>query len=100
MERTGNVRINRATCATCQGQLKTMAGSELELEAIKGQVEDETQGELCREQDVTVDAETVETDVGAVEEIDHAEDSIGDNEGNLRQYQAIVEQLNRGWHYV
>ena len=77
-----------------------MAGSELELEAIKGQVEDETQGELCREQDVTVDAETVETDVGAVEEIDHAEDSIGDNEDNLREYQAIVEQLNRGWHYV
>ena len=100
MERTGNVRINRAMCVTRQGQLKTMAGSELELEAIKGQVEDKTQGELCREQDVTVDAETVETDVGAVEEIDHAEDSIGDNEGNLREYQAIVEQLNRGWHYV
>ena len=100
MERTGNVRINRATYVTCQGQLKTMAGSELELEPIKGQVEDETQGELCREQDVTVDAETVETDVGAVEEIDHAEDSIGDNEDNLREYQAIVEQLNRGWHYV
>ena len=39
-------------CVTRQGQLKTMAGSELELEAIKGQVEDETQGELCREQDV------------------------------------------------
>ena len=47
-----------------------------------------------------MDAETVETDVGAVEEIDHAEDSIGDNEDNLREYQAIVEQLNRGWHYV
>ena len=33
--------------------------SELELEAIKRQVEDEFQGELCREQDVTREAETV-----------------------------------------
>ena len=41
--------------------------SELELEAIKRQVENESQGELCREKDVTVDAETVETDVGTVQ---------------------------------
>ena len=32
--------------------------SELELEAIKKQVEDESQGKLYREQDVTVDAES------------------------------------------
>ena len=41
--------------------------SELELEAIKRQVENESQGELCREKDVTVDAETVEIDVGTVQ---------------------------------
>ena len=49
--------------------------SEIELEAIKRQVEGEFQGELCREQDVTVDVETVETDAGTVEEeINDAED--------------------------
>ena len=42
--------------------------SELELEEIKRQVEDESQGNICREHDKTVDAETVETDVGTVEE--------------------------------
>ena len=53
--------------------------SEFELEAIKRQVEDESQGELYRGQDVTVDAETVETDVGTVrEKINDAEHSIGD----------------------
>ena len=41
--------------------------SELELEAIKRQVENESQGGLCREKDVTVDAETVEIDVGTVQ---------------------------------
>ena len=60
--------------------------SELELEAIKKHVEGESQSELCREQDLTVDAETVETDVGTVEEeINDAEDSIGDTEVILRE---------------
>ena len=69
--------------------------SELELEAIKRQVEGESQGELCREHDVTEDAETVETDVGTVEEdINNAEDSIGDTEEDLsEEHQAMVEQL-------
>ena len=83
--------------------------SELEQEAIKRQVEDESLGELCRDQDVTVDAETAETDVGTVEEeINDAEDSIGDTEGDLsEEHRAIAEQLkknggrkNRRWHYV
>ena len=74
--------------------------SELELKAIKRQVEDASQGELCREQDVTVNAETVQTDVGTVEEeMNDAEDSIGDTEGNLsEEHWAIVEQLL--WHYA
>ena len=69
--------------------------SELELEAIKREVEDESQGELCRVQDVTVGVETVETDVRTVEEeINDAEDSIGDTERNLSEkHQAIFEQL-------
>ena len=51
--------------------------SGLELEAIKRQVEDESQGELCREQDVTLNAEIVETGVGTVEEeINDSKDSI------------------------
>ena len=70
---------------------------ELELEAIKREIEDESQVELCREQDVAVDAETVETDVGTVEEeINDAEDSIGDTEGDLsEEHRAIVEQLKK-----
>ena len=44
---------------TSQWQLeRTAAYLELELEVIKWQVEDEYQAELCREQGVTVDAET------------------------------------------
>ena len=57
-----------------------------------------TSRELCREQDVTVDAETVETDVGTVEEEkkNDAEDSIGDTEGDLsEEHQAIVEHLKK-----
>ena len=42
--------------------------SELKLEEIKKQVGDESQGNICREHDKTVDAETVEIDVGTVEE--------------------------------
>ena len=42
--------------------------SELELDAIKRQVACGWQSELCREPDATVDAETVETDVGTFEE--------------------------------
>lgn len=44
---------------TSQWQLERMDPYlELELEVIKWQVEDESQAELCREQGVTVDAET------------------------------------------
>ena len=42
--------------------------SKFGLEAIKRLVEGESPGELCRVHDVTVDTETRETDVGAVEE--------------------------------
>ena len=60
--------------------------SELELEAIKRQVEDETHGELYRGQDVTVNEEAVETDVGTVREnINDAEDSIGDTDRDLSE---------------
>ena len=72
---------------------------ELELEAVKRQIENESQGEFCREQDVAVDAETVETDAGTVEEeINDAEDSIGDTEGDLsEEHRAIVEQFKKKW---
>ena len=54
--------------------------SELELEAIKRQVEAESQ------QDVNVEAETVETDVGTVEEeTNEAEDSISNTKGDLNE---------------
>ena len=67
------------------------------MEAVKRQVEGESQGELCREQDVIVDAETVETDVGTVgEDVSDAEDSIGDTEGDLsKEHETIVEQLKK-----
>ena len=42
--------------------------SELELKAIKKQVEDEAQCELCTKQDLTMEPETEETDVGIVED--------------------------------
>ena len=47
--------------------------------------------------DVTVDTETTETDVGAVEEeINDAEDSISYTEGDLSQeHQAIVKPLKK-----
>ena len=68
---------------------------EPELEAIKRQLEDEFHNELSRQQDVAVDAETVEIDVGtAEEEVNDAEDSIGETEGDLsEEHQVIVEQL-------
>ena len=59
MERKGNVWINRTTCVW-QGK------EELEMKAIKRQVENESQGELWREKNVKVDAEAVETDFGTV----------------------------------
>ena len=63
--------------------------------AIKRQVEDESKGELCREQDVAVEVLTVETDLGAVEEeMNNFEDSIGDTEVDLsEEHPPIVEQL-------
>ena len=69
--------------------------SELELEAIQRQEEDEYHGELFRE-DVTVEVETIETDTGTVEEeMNDAEDSIGDTEGDLsKEYRTIVEKVN------
>ena len=69
--------------------------SELELEAIKRQIEDESQDDLYEGQDVTVEAETVEIDAGAgEEEINDAEDSIGDIEGDMNEeHRMIVEQL-------
>ena len=55
--------------------------SELELKSIKRQVEGEFQDEVCREQDVTVGAQTIETDAGIVAEgMNDAEYSIGDTE--------------------
>ena len=54
----------RRVCEQAKAVRKNGWLSELELEAIKRQVEDESQGELCREQEVTVEPETVETDVG------------------------------------
>ena len=67
--------------------------SELELEAMKSQVEGKSQGELCRKQDVRVDEETVETNVGTIEaEINDVEDSISDTEGDpTGKHQAIVD---------
>ena len=55
--------------------------SELELEAIKMQLECDSHDELWRDQDVAVDTEAVVINVGTVEEeINDAEDSIGDTE--------------------
>ena len=69
--------------------------SELELEAIKRQIEDESQVDLNEGQDVTVKAETVKIDAGAgEEEINDAEDSIGGIEGDMNEeHRMIVEQL-------
>ena len=56
------------------------------MEAIKRQAEDESHGELYRGQDVTVNEEAVETDVGTVrEKINNAEDSIGDTDGDFSE---------------
>ena len=70
------------------------------MEAIKRQVEDESQGELIKKQDVTVEVETVKADVGTVEEkMNDAEDGIVDTERNLsEEHWMIVEQLKgRNW---
>ena len=51
------------------------------MKAIERQVENESLGERSREQDITVEVEIVETDLGAVEEkTNDAEVSIGDTE--------------------
>ena len=56
------------------------------MEAIKRQAEDKSHGELYRGQDVTVNEEAVETDVGTVrEKINDAEDSIGDTDGDFSE---------------
>ena len=55
--------------------------SELELEAIKMQLECDSHDEHWRDQDVAVDTETVVIGFGTVEEErNDAEDSIGDTE--------------------
>ena len=79
-------------CDQARAIRKNCRLSELELEVINF-----TQGEICSEQDLTVEAETVETDVGTVEEeINGAEDSISDTEGDLsEEHQATVEQLKK-----
>ena len=51
------------------------------MKSIKRQVEGEFQDEVCREQDVTVGAQTIETDAEIVAEgMNDGEDSIGDTE--------------------
>ena len=67
------------------------------MEAIKRQVQGESHDELCREQVVSVNAETVEIEGGAVEEeINDAKDSIGDTEGDINGgHQVIVEHLKK-----
>ena len=58
--------------------------SKLELKVIKRQIEGESQSKLCREQEVTVGTEQVETDVGTVEkEVNDAEESTTDTEGDF-----------------
>ena len=71
--------------------------SELELEAIKTQVEGKCQDEVCKEQNVAVDAEATEIDVGTVEEgINDAEDSIDNTEGDWsEEHQVIVDKLKK-----
>ena len=66
---------------------------ELQLEATKRQVESESQDELCREQVVTVEAETIQTNFGTVEEeMNDVEDSVGEIKGHLsKESQANVE---------
>ena len=60
---------------------------------MKRQVEDESHGEFCIEQNVRVDADTAETNVGAVEKkINDAEDSIGDTKESMSEkHQGTVE---------
>ncbi|XP_068713270.1 uncharacterized protein [Montipora foliosa] len=71
--------------------------SELEVEAIKRQVEDECQDDLWEGQEVTVEAETVGIDAGTgEEEINDAEDGISDTEGDMNEkHRAIVKQLKK-----
>ena len=49
-------------CDQARARRKNGWLSELELEAIKRQPEDDSQGDLCGGQDITLEAETVETD--------------------------------------
>ena len=67
------------------------------MEQLENTVEGESQEKRSGEQDVTVDAETIETSVRTVEEeINDAEDSISDTEGYFNEEdQAIVEQLKK-----
>ena len=73
-----------------------MAGCQnMKLEVIKRQVEGESHGELCTR--CNSGCRDSETDAGTVEkEINDAEDSIGDTEGDLsEEHRMIFEQLNK-----
>ena len=84
--------------------------TKLELKAIERQVENKSLGELSREQDITVEVEIVETDLGTVESnMNDEEVTIGDTEWDLNDvHWTIVKQLkknnggrkNRRWNYV
>ena len=81
----------------CVCDQATAIGNDVWLSELKNHVEGESQGQICRQQDVTVDAETVKTDSGTVEEeINDVEDSIGDTESDLsEENEVIVEQLKK-----
>ena len=65
---------------------KTDCLSELELEAIKRQVGDYSQSELCREADVKVVPETVGADVGTADkDMYNVEDNIINAGGELNE---------------
>ena len=65
---------------------KTDCLSELELEAIKRQVGDDSQSELCREADVKVVPETVGADVWTADkDMYNVEDNIINAGGELNE---------------
>ena len=66
---------------------------ELELEAIKRQIEDGPRDDLCERHDTTVQAETVETNAGAVEEEICEVESCLDEADMNEEHRMIVEQI-------
>ena len=56
------------------------------MEAVNRQVEDESQSELFREQDLIVKAEREETNIVKIKgKMNYVENSIGDTEGDLSE---------------